>query len=153
MSASAKAVKKTPAPLTATTAQAEVAQFYARHFHLLDSGYAEEWAATFTDDGAFWPPQGDTPVVGRQALAEAVATAHSRLAEQHVQRRHWHGMVDVRQFSDTELAVRCYAQILSTTRGGATELLMSCICEDVFTRRDGELFIQERRVTRDDVEQ
>ena len=31
----------------------QIQQFYARHFQLLDSGAAEEWALTFTQDGSF----------------------------------------------------------------------------------------------------
>lgn len=131
---------------------AEVQQFYARHFHLLDSGDAEGWAATFTEDGFFHPETLPEPVSGRAALAAGVRTAHQGLLDDGLQRRHWHGMVCVEPRQDAEvLDVRCYALIFTTPRGGSPALHLTCVCEDVLVRVDGCWQVRERRVTRDDM--
>jgi uncharacterized protein (TIGR02246 family) len=43
-----------------------VRDLFARYCLYIDTGAADEWAATFTDDGEF--VVGDDPVVGREAL-------------------------------------------------------------------------------------
>ena len=130
---------------------AEVQQFYARHFHLLDAGRAQEWARTFTADGWFWPQVLPEPVRGRQALAAGVARTHEALAAKGEQHRHWHGMVDVCPREDGALAVRCYALIFATPAGGTPRLQLTCVCEDVLVREDGDWKVAQRRVTRDDL--
>ncbi|MGD1220790.1 MULTISPECIES: nuclear transport factor 2 family protein [Streptomyces] len=129
----------------------EVQQFYARHMQLLDSGRAEEWAQTFTEDGEFAPEHRPEPVVGRTALARAVRSAHEALVAAGEVRRHWHGMVAVDSAADGSLHVRCYALIIGTVLGGDPQVRMSCVCEDVLVREDGELKVSRRRVTKDGV--
>ncbi len=131
--------------------QAEIAQFYADHFYALDSGDAEQWAQTFTEDGAFYPPNKPEPVRGRAALQTAVTAAHQDFVARGEQRRHWHGMVSVQPQDDGSLAVRCYAQILVTPAGGPTALHLSCVCRDTFVWQDEQWRVSERRVTRDDL--
>lgn len=130
----------------------DVQQFYARHFHLLDSGDAESWAQTFTEDGYFWPvsvlPE---PVRGRAALTAAVRATHDRLAAAGERHRHWHGMVHVQPAGDGTLSVRCYAQIFAIPAGGPARLHLHCVCEDVLVHDDGQWKVRERRVTRDDL--
>lgn len=130
---------------------AEVQDFYARHFQLLDAGRAEEWAHTFTPDGYFHPEVLNEPVQGHAALAAGVRRTHAELTAAGEQRRHWHGMVAVTRRDADTLDVRCYALIYATPRGGSTALRMSCVCEDVLVYQDGELKIRERKVTRDDL--
>ncbi|MEW1956706.1 nuclear transport factor 2 family protein [Kineococcus sp. NPDC059986] len=131
---------------------AEVEQFYAHHFHLLDAGDAVGWSETFTPDGSFHPQVLPEPVRGRAALAEGVALEQARLRAEGVQRRHWHGMVAVTARPGAQvLDVRCYAQILSTPHGGTTTLRMSCVCEDVLVLSGDRWLVAERRVTRDDL--
>ena len=141
------------APSTVDTAlYAEVQQFYARHLQLLDDGRAEEWAATFTEDGVFAPEHRPAPVVGRTALAEGAGRSQAELAKTGEVRRHWHGMVAVDPRDDGTVRVRCYALIVGTRPGEETRIVMSCVCEDVLVRGDaGELLVRERRVTRDGV--
>lgn len=139
----------TGAGQTQAALYAEVQQFYARHMQLLDSGRAQEWADTFTEDGKFAPEHRPEPVVGRRALAEAVRTAHKALVEAGEVRRHWHGMVAVQAAGDGSVHVRCYALIFGTVLGGTAELKMSCVCEDVLVREAGELRVRTRRVTKD----
>jgi hypothetical protein len=131
--------------------RAEVEQFYARHFHLLDSGQAAEWALTFTEDGAFHPPGDRAPVRGRAALADGVGAGYQRLLDAGEVHRHWHGMIAVDARDDGTVHVRCYALILATPRGGPTRSHLSCVCDDIFVREGGALLVRERRVSRDDL--
>lgn len=144
-----------PGPVTAPARLAElraqVEQFYADHFHLLDAGHAEEWARTFTPDGVFHLPSRPQPARGREALAAGVAAAYAGQRARGEQHRHWHGMVSVREQVDGSLAVRCYAQVIVTPAGGPTRLDLSCACDDRFEQHEGAWLIAERRVTRDDV--
>lgn len=130
--------------------QAEIAQFYADHFYALDSGDAATWAQTFTEGGAFYPPNRPEPVRGRAALQAAVTAAHRDYEQRGEQRRHWHGMVSVHPQGDGSLAVRCYAQIIVTPAGGPAALHLSCVCRDTFVWQDGQWRVSERRVSRDD---
>lgn len=138
---------------TAAQLHSEVQQFYARHFHLLDSGDAEGWANTFTEDGFFHPETLPEPVRGRAALTAGVTRTHQDLVAAGEQRRHWHGMVAVtpREGTDDVLDVRCYALIFATPRGGTSALRLSCVCEDVLVRAGDSWQVKERRVTRDDL--
>jgi hypothetical protein len=130
----------------------EVQQFYARHFHLLDAGKAEEWAETFTEDGWFWPQTIPQPARGRAILTEGVRGQHERLNAIGEQHRHWHGMIDVEPRPDGALSVRCYALVYATPEGGPTRIHAACVCEDLLVRGDdGALRVAGRRVTRDDI--
>jgi hypothetical protein len=129
-----------------------VQQFYARHMHLLDSGQADEWAATFTPDGRFSAPGLPAPVQGRAALAAAVRETVARLAAGGELHRHWHGMVHVSPQDDGSVNVRCYALVVAVNRDGEPRLHRSCICEDVLVPAvdgDGGWQVRERRVTPD----
>ena len=138
--------------LTFAQIYSEVQQFYAHHFHLLDSGAAQEWAETFTEDGFFHPETLPEPVRGRAALAAGVARSHQELAEAGERRRHWHGMVSVTPRDDARvLDVRCYALIFTIPRGGTPSLRLTCVCEDVLVRVGEAWQVKERRVTRDDL--
>ena len=49
-----------------------IRDLFARYCLYVDTGAAEEWAATFTDDGEF--VVGDDPLVGREALTAFAAS-------------------------------------------------------------------------------
>jgi 3-phenylpropionate/cinnamic acid dioxygenase small subunit len=142
-------------PLTASAGLAElyaqVNQFYAKHFQLLDSGDAAAWVQTFTADGWFWPAVLPEPVRGRDALQAGVTATHEKLAAAGEQHRHWHGMVNVTPIDDETVAVRCYAQIFAIPAGGPARLQMHCVCEDVLVIDESEWKVRERRVWRDDI--
>lgn len=129
----------------------QVQQFYARHMQLLDDGRLEEWAATFTEDGTFSVPNYPEPARGRTQLVAGARTAHSAMEEAGERRRHWHGMVAVDMREDGTLAVRCYALVFHTPRGGAPRLHRTCVCNDVLVWVGDELQVRERVVTRDDL--
>jgi 3-phenylpropionate/cinnamic acid dioxygenase small subunit len=137
--------------ISASQLQAEVQQFYAKHFQLLDSGDEQAWVQTFTADGWFWPAVLPEPVRGRAALAAGVAATHKKLAEAGERHRHWHGMVYVEPAGDDAVKVRCYAQIFAIPIGGQARLAMHCVCEDLLVRDEGEWKVAERRVSRDDL--
>jgi SnoaL-like protein len=129
---------------------AEVQNFYARHMHMLDSGDAAGWAATFTPDGSFAPPSLPEPVVGRAALEAGVRNAAENLAAKGETHRHLMSMVEVEQRADGVLDVVSYTQVVVTPHGGQTRLDLMCVCHDELVRADGHLFVHRRRVTRDD---
>ncbi|WP_405016245.1 nuclear transport factor 2 family protein [Kitasatospora sp. NBC_00070] len=129
--------------------RADLDQFYARHLQLLDSGRAEEWAATFTADGTFQLPGRPGPSRGRAELAEGARRAGAAQREAGETHRHWHGMLDVEARPDGSVGVRCYALVYLTPRGGDPRLHRSCVCEDVLVRVDGSWLVRSRVVTRD----
>ena len=64
-------------PATGSALQAEVQQFYARQMHLLDSGEADAWAETFTEDGVFAANAHPEPARGRETIRTANASINS----------------------------------------------------------------------------
>jgi uncharacterized protein (TIGR02246 family) len=129
----------------------QIQQFYARQMQLLDDGAAEEWAETFTPDGVFAANAAPAPVRGRENIAAAARSTADQLQADGIVRRHWLGMLDVRQRDDGDVGVRSYALILETPKGGRTAVRMSTLCEDVLAREDGGWLVRERAVSRDDL--
>ncbi|MCD0485158.1 nuclear transport factor 2 family protein [Streptacidiphilus sp. ASG 303] len=129
----------------------QVQQFYAQQMQLLDSGRAEEWAETFTEDGVFAANAHPQPARGRATIAAAVRAASDEYAAKGVQRRHWLGMVSLEQCAEDDLHARCYALVIETPRGGQSVIRASTLCEDRLVRRDGRWLVEERQVTRDDL--
>ncbi|GAA3046541.1 nuclear transport factor 2 family protein [Streptomyces roseofulvus] len=130
---------------------AEIQRFHARQMQLLDSGDAEAWAATFTEDGLFAPPSLPEPVRGRAALAAGVRAAHAELAAEGEVRRHLLTTAAVEDPGpDGSVRVRSYVQVVATRRDEAPRLLLMCVCDDVLVVEDGEWRVRERYVSRDD---
>ncbi|KQX56321.1 MULTISPECIES: nuclear transport factor 2 family protein [unclassified Streptomyces] len=130
---------------------ADIQRFHARQMRLLDSGDAEGWAATFTEDGLFAPPSLPEPVRGRAALAAGVRAAHKELAAAGEVRRHVLTTAEVDEpDADGAVRVRSYVQVVATLRDQAPRLLLMCVCEDVLVVEDGAWRVRERYVTRDD---
>ncbi|MEU3353825.1 nuclear transport factor 2 family protein [Streptomyces sp. NPDC037389] len=129
---------------------AEVEHFYARQMQSLDSGDADAWAATFTEDGSFAPPSLPEPVRGRAALAEGARRTRAALAAGGETHRHWLGMLTVRPCEDGSLLAESYVQVVAVREGNGPRLHLMCVCADVLVRRGGELLVRERVVTRDD---
>ncbi|MFD3724744.1 nuclear transport factor 2 family protein [Streptomyces sp. NPDC058671] len=130
---------------------ADIQRFHARQMRLLDSGDAEGWAATFTEDGLFAPPSLPEPVRGRAALAAGVRSAHAELAAAGEVRRHLLTTASVEEPDpDGSVRVHSYVQVVATRRDEAPRLLLMCVCEDVLVVEDGEWRVRERYVSRDD---
>ncbi|MEV5336620.1 nuclear transport factor 2 family protein [Streptomyces werraensis] len=130
---------------------ARVQQFYAEQVALLDEMRAEEFAATFTEDGVLSPSPAAPAARGRAAVAAALRAAHGRrFGSQPVRRRHRHDMLRVSVRPDGALHTR-YCTLVTVTRpwDPVPVLGPSCAVEDLLVFRDGGLFVQERRVVPD----
>jgi len=129
----------------------DVQHFYSRQMHYLDSGSTAEWAGTFTEGGVFEANAHPHPQSGRAEIEAAARKTAAELAGRQVQRRHWLGMLHVEEQPDGSVLARTYALVFETARGGATEILLSCTCEDDLIRADGGFQVRHRRVHRDDL--
>ncbi|GGS05465.1 hypothetical protein GCM10010269_50450 [Streptomyces humidus] len=129
----------------------EIQHFYGRQMRHLDSGAVEEWARTFTEDGVFTANAHPEPQRGRAAIEAGARKAAAQLAADGVQRRHWLGMLQVDPGPDGSVVARTYALITSTAQGGQAGIQLSCTCDDVLVREDGQLKVRHRRVFRDDL--
>jgi uncharacterized protein (TIGR02246 family) len=130
---------------------AQIQRFYAAQMQLLDSGRAEEWAETFTEDGVFAANAHPEPAAGRAAIAAAARKATDEYAANGIQRRHWLGMVDVERRGADEVFAKCYAIVIETPRGGQARLHVSTRCDDLLVRTEGRWQVRDRQVYRDDL--
>jgi uncharacterized protein (TIGR02246 family) len=130
---------------------AELQDFYARQTHALDSGQAEAWAETFTEDGVFTANAHPRPTVGRAAITEAVRATVAELANDGVVHRHWFGMLAVEPGADGMVRTRFYALVIRTPLGGQPVIHRSTVAEDVLVRRGDRWLVVRRSVTRDDM--
>lgn len=130
----------------------EIQQFYAYQMQLLDSGNADAWADTFTEDGVFAANAHPEPAVGRETIRVAATKAKAQHAEQGLQVRHWLGMVEVQEQEDGTARARSYALIINTPRGGQAVVQLSTTCDDLLVRgEDGGWLVRHRKVERDDL--
>ncbi|MFJ1749675.1 nuclear transport factor 2 family protein [Streptomyces sp. NPDC088116] len=129
----------------------EVVQFYARQAHLLDSGEAERWADTFTEDGQFVQNARPEPWIGRDQIRARMRAGLDRIFGEGLQRRHWLGMVDVVASDDETVTTRYYAAIFSTVEDGTPQVYLSTAVDDVLVRTPGGLKVRHRLVTHDNV--
>jgi len=129
----------------------EIQDFYARQMQLLDQGYTEEWARTFTENGVFAANVQPEPVRTRSAIAAGAAAASAELSAQGIRRRHWLGMVSARPRPDGTVSAHCYALVIITPRGGKPSIGASTSCDDILIREDGDWKVQVRTVMRDDL--
>jgi|SRR5882757_1264814 len=129
-----------------------VQDFYARQTHLLDAGAADEWAATFTDDGVFEQSSSPEPRRGRGVIAEAFRRAAKRRADEDAGavRRHWFGMLAVSEQPDGTVHTSYYAIVLRTPPGGgAPEVRLSASAEDVLVPHGAGFLVRRRAVFHD----
>ncbi|MFE7898047.1 nuclear transport factor 2 family protein [Streptomyces sp. NPDC057424] len=129
----------------------EVVRFYARQAHLLDSGEAERWADTFTEDGQFVQNARPEPWIGRDQIRERMRAGLDRIFGEGLQRRHWLGMVDLVSYDDETVTTRYYAAIYSTVKDGAPQLYLSTAVDDVLVRTPQGLRVRHRLVSHDNV--
>ncbi|MGJ5893904.1 hypothetical protein DF268_19855 [Streptomyces sp. V2] len=129
----------------------EVVRFYARQAHLLDSGAAEAWADTFTEDGEFVQNARPEPWIGREQIRARMRTGLDRIAGEGLQRRHWLGMVDLVACDADTVTTRYYAAIYSTVENGSPQLYLSTAVDDVLVRTPEGLKVRHRLVSHDNV--
>ncbi|WP_237519974.1 nuclear transport factor 2 family protein [Streptomyces sp. HUCO-GS316] len=130
---------------------AEVQVFYARQAHLLDAVRAEQFAATFAEDGVFDHSPGVPAARGRADIAREVRDYNEqRFRTDPVQRRHWFNMLDVREQADGTVHTEFYALVVTTRPGEPRPVIApSCTVRDVLIRERGELRTLSRKVTQD----
>lgn len=128
-----------------------IQQFYAAQVRHLDTMRADDFAATFTEDGVFDNRPGAEPLVGRAAIAEAVREyQRTHHAADPVQRRHWFNMLQVFPQDDGTFRTEYYALVVQT-RPGVREPQVgpSCLAGDVLVVEDGRLLTKFRKVSPD----
>ncbi|MBB5158010.1 nuclear transport factor 2 family protein [Saccharopolyspora phatthalungensis] len=131
--------------------RSELTEFYARQMQALDAGQAEQWAATFTEDGVFAANAYPQPTVGRAAITEAVKAAAAQLAADQVVHRHWLGMLAVYPVDEHTVRTRFYALVIQTPKNGVAAIHRSTIAEDELVRGGDGWQVRRRDVTRDDL--
>jgi bifunctional aromatase (cyclase/dehydratase) len=136
-----------------STRQAEtyhqVQQFYARQMRLLDSGEAEQWADTFTEDGVFHQNVDPAPLEGRPAIAVAARRRIETIKSDDLTRRHWLGMLETDEQPDGTVRTRYYAMAMATPQGGRLEVYVSTVSEDVLVRTQDGWLVKHRYVVHD----
>ncbi len=131
--------------LTVSATQA----FYALQSHLIDSGDADAWAATFTADGAFHSPTYPAPVLGRRdlsAFARRFTETARAAGEVH---RHVVTNVVLHPGGAEEAQVSAYLQVIATDSGGDTRILRFTTVHDRLRREDGRWRVHRRDIARD----
>jgi hypothetical protein len=128
---------------------ASVQRFYAAQMQLLDSGEAERWAATFTEDGEFGQDKDGQVRRGRAVIAARMRAALERQAGAGVLSRHWIGMVAVDTRADGSVHTEYYALVVRTAHGGESELSLSALCQDVLVPAGESWLVRRRWVAHD----
>lgn len=123
-----------------------VYQLYGRQSHAIDSGRAEDWAATFTVDGEFHSPTYPEPARGTDELVAFARRFHASCQEQREALRHVIGTVDVRRTGSAELCASAYLQIIGTPEGQPTRLHRITMIEDRLHATPGGWRVYRRTV-------
>ncbi|WP_243706098.1 nuclear transport factor 2 family protein [Micromonospora sp. KC721] len=131
-----------------------IRQFYAVQMRLLDSGAAEEWAATFTPDGVFEQNVDPEPLRGRPAIAVAARRRVDNLRADGLTRRHWLGMVHVDPVPDGSVRARYYAIAYAVASASgdhrsSPEIYASTVADDVLVHDHDGWLVAHRRVVHD----
>ncbi|OZC84526.1 nuclear transport factor 2 family protein [Rhodococcus sp. 15-649-1-2] len=124
---------------------------YGRQSHAIDSGRADEWARTFTQDGVFDSPSYPQPAVGTAALTAFAEQFFADATAAQEKRRHVITNLSVDDRQDGSLDVDCYLQIMATPRGGATRLVRFTVVHDRVVHENGSWRVACRTVSRDDI--
>lgn len=131
-----------------------ISQFYAEQMRLLDTGAAEDWAATFTEDGVFRQNIDAAPLRGRAAIAAAARHRVERLRADGLVRRHWLGMVRIDSEPNGTVRTRYYAMAMATgshATGDGLRVYASTVAEDVLVASPNGWLVADRRVLHDGV--
>ncbi|MFD6860264.1 nuclear transport factor 2 family protein [Rhodococcus sp. NPDC060090] len=129
---------------------ARIHQLYGRQSHLIDGGFAREWAQTFTPDGEFCSPSYPAPVTGTDALEAFAGRFYVGARDAGEVHRHVITNVAVDRVDDDTLRVRAYLQIVATARGGASRLVRFTTIDDRVVRHGDTWLVDRRTVARDD---
>ncbi|MBV1855592.1 nuclear transport factor 2 family protein [Catellatospora tritici] len=144
---------ETPAldtPLAAVSAELyfQIQQFYSVQMRLLDTGQAEAWADTFTEDGVFH--QSVAPALrGRHDIAVAARRRIDQLVTEGRTRRHWFGMLEVHLEDDGVVGTSYYGIAMATPAGGQLQIYASTEATDSLVFADGRWLVRHRWVSHD----
>lgn len=138
-------------PSTSALRLAEIHHLYHLQSHLIDGGYAAEWAATFTTEATFDSPSYPAPVTGTAELAAFAARFAEACAAEDVVRRHVISNVAVTDDDgDGTMWVEAYLQIVATPRGAAPRTERFTTLTDRVVHDGTTWRIAARTVRRDD---
>jgi 3-phenylpropionate/cinnamic acid dioxygenase small subunit len=131
-------------------ARAEIEQFYAEHFTMLDEGDAASWVGTFTEDGIFVPPAGRAELRGRETLRASTEKTVARLADAGTVRRHVLANLNLIALTGGRAEVRAYVLVVDST-AGESRITTSVLMRDELTS-DGTRWYVARRVLHRDID-
>ncbi|MFJ4268656.1 nuclear transport factor 2 family protein [Paenarthrobacter nicotinovorans] len=121
---------------------------YTRQSHLIDTGDAAGWAATFTPDGTFLSPTYPEPVHGLEALTQfALDFANT---EDGIARHHVVSTVDVTDVGVKDARARAYLLIIETPEGGPSRLARLTTLHDRLAQSGEGWKVASREVVRHD---
>lgn len=126
----------------------EILDLYARQSHHIDSGQADEWAATFAPDGVFESPTYDLVARGAAELAAFARESNAASAARGELFRHRVSDVVLTLRSDGGLDALGYLTILAVSRDG-TRIDRTSRIHDRLVRVDGRWRFASRWVQRD----
>ena len=126
----------------------QIQQFYATQMRLLDTGHAEEWADTFTDDGVFHQSVA-RPLRGREEIARAARRRVDDINTEGWARRHWLAMLEVQPAEDGAVTTRYYGVAMATPSNGSLTVYASTSCADTLVVEDGRWLVRHRWVEHD----
>lgn len=136
---------------TDVSLRAQVEDFYVRRLKALDFGDASAWADSFTENGTFTTNARPEPSQGRAAIRDEVRTAHTTLVARGAHRRHWLGMLSVRERESGEVQADFYALVYEIVLGGATTIMATTTGESVLEPFGDDFLVREERIRRDDM--
>lgn len=117
-----------------------IRELTARYNHAIDAGRAEEWAATFTEDGVFEPSAGGR-FEGREALAGFARAFSSRFKVRHC-------TTDAVMEVDGDRATQtCYLLLLDRSDG--VKVMSSGVYHDTLVRTPQGWRFSHRRIELD----
>ena len=131
-------------------ARADLEQFYAEHFALLDEGNAGSWVTTFTEDGIFVPPDGRPEVKGRAILKAGTEKTSARLSDAGTVRRHVLANLNLLALADGKAETRAYVLVVDSV-AGETRITTSTVMHDELTSDGTRWYVAHRVVRRDDL--
>jgi len=131
-------------------ARAEIEQFYAEHFAVLDEGDAATWVSTFTEDAIFVPPTGRAELRGRETLQAGTEKTVGRLADAGTVRRHMLANLNLIALNGGRAEVRAYVLVVDST-AGECRVTTSVHMRDELTW-DGTRWYVARRVLHRDID-
>ena len=115
----------------------EIAALYSRQSWAIDSGDAEAWADTFTEDGTFSSPSYPEAATGREQLIRygRGVTADAEARGHHLQ--HWVSGLSLTGATQDEVTGRAYLSLVAVVPGEPPRALRNVWLTDRLVRTKG----------------